>query len=90
MVEKKIERMENIVYINLKLCPYYIKQNVTFFLLKNSAWTLFFFFFFFVKHKPNDPKKKTKQKQKTKQTKNETKNKTIENRRNSPKNVKEE
>ena len=30
-LEKKFERMENIVYINLKLCLYYIKQNVTFF-----------------------------------------------------------
>ena len=41
-LKKKIERMENIVYINLKLCLYYIKQNVTFFLLKNCAWTFFF------------------------------------------------
>ena len=43
LIEKKIERTENIVYINFKLYPYYIKQNVTFFFYyKICAWTLFF------------------------------------------------
>ena len=32
LVEKKNEKMENSVYINLPLCPYWINQRVTYYI----------------------------------------------------------
>ena len=43
LIEKKIERTENIVYINFKLYPYYIKQNVTFFFITKFVHGHYFF-----------------------------------------------